>query len=259
MASFAPPAIVVASEAAPPPQDVTPAPTAVSAVRPNALDPAANTSDRAPPAESSRPFTPGACSVRAVSRCLASGLLAAALAAIALPAAASDAAPGDAERLFDEGRRLYDARRFAEACDLLAASVRAEEGVGSLGMLAACHEEIDKPATASREYERAADLARRMGDGREGYARARAASLRQLAGRLRFRFAERAPGEQVSIGGAPIDSRGRRRARSIPVASRSSSTRPADARFASGSTSRAPRSPTSTSPRSSGSTRPRRR
>ncbi len=58
MASFAPPAIVVASEAAPPPQDVTPAPTAVSAVRPNALDPAANTSDRAPPVESSRPFTP---------------------------------------------------------------------------------------------------------------------------------------------------------------------------------------------------------
>lgn len=82
-----------------------------------------------------------------------------------------------AERLFVEGRALYDAGRFSAACERLAASQRLEPRVGTLGLLAACEEQRGRLATAYRTYVATAALARRAGDPREDFARGRAAAL----------------------------------------------------------------------------------
>src|SRR5262245_30895164 len=118
---------------------------------------------------------------------------------LAAAAQAQERQRSDAERLFEEGRALFQEKRFAQACTKLSESDRAEPSVGTRGLLAACHEQIGKLATAQREYVETAELARRAGDAREAFARDRAQALEARVPRLAVQRAEGVPADAVLL------------------------------------------------------------
>lgn len=83
-----------------------------------------------------------------------------------------------AEALFDEGKRLREAKRYSEACPKLADSQRLDPAVGTLLNLALCYKEAGQTASAWSTYREAAALAAsaRQAD-REQLARDEAAAL----------------------------------------------------------------------------------
>ncbi len=96
--------------------------------------------------------------------------LACALAFVAVSSSSSRARAADpvAEAAFQEGLRLLQLARFDEACHVLEASHALEPKSGTLVVLASCHAELGKTATAWAEYKEAAALAR--AEGRVGHA-----------------------------------------------------------------------------------------
>lgn len=106
--------------------------------------------------------------------------------AVAAPAraqSASDKASADA--LFDEAKRLMEAKRFAEACPKLADSQRLDPAVGTLLNLALCYRENGQTASAWATYREAAAQARTQGQtDREELARNEAAALEKELTRL---------------------------------------------------------------------------
>ena len=134
---------------------------------------------------------------------------AAALALAALVASPSAAQPSRddvqrADALFKEGKSLFDAKSYEAACTKLAESERLDPSIGTLGLLAACHEQVGRLATAHREYVATADRAKEKGDERERYARERAAALAPKVPSLLVRSAE--AGVEVRRNGAQIPS-----------------------------------------------------
>lgn len=103
----------------------------------------------------------------------------------------------EADALFQEGKRLFEAGQYAEACAKLARSDALDPTIGSLGLLAGCHEHEGRTATAWREYQITAERAEAAGDERVKFARERAAALEPRVPRLLIQLQRPAPGLQV--------------------------------------------------------------
>jgi hypothetical protein len=145
-----------------------------------------------------------------MARRTASSRLAAALVALACTAptrwAAADATAADralAQSLFDDGRKLMDARDYTQACPKFAESERLDPGGGTILNLALCHEAEGKTASAWTEFNEA--LSRAIRDGRperEARARERIAVLEPRVSRLTVSVAAGAAGElELSVDG----------------------------------------------------------
>jgi len=87
-----------------------------------------------------------------------------------------------AQALFDEGKRLMEAGKHAEACPKLQESQRLDPGGGTLLLIALCHEGEGKTATAWADFSVALGEARR--DRRTDRERAAEAHLRALEAKL---------------------------------------------------------------------------
>src|SRR5215510_5077923 len=74
--------------------------------------------------------------------------------------------PATAEALFTEGRKAFDAGRFAEACQKFAESQRLDPGAGTLINLAACREKTGEIALAWAAWKEALDNLRSDDDRR---------------------------------------------------------------------------------------------
>ena len=98
--------------------------------------------------------------VRCLAFVLAAGLMAAAIDAHAEPSEGGAAA---AESLFQEARKLMDAKRYSEACPKLVASQKIAPAVGTLLNLADCYERAGQLASAWARFHEAIALAQRLG------------------------------------------------------------------------------------------------
>jgi hypothetical protein len=126
---------------------------------------------------------------------------------VAAPAQAAEAAEqkAAAESLFDEGKRLLNDQKYAEACVRFEQSQAADSGVGTLLYLADCYERIDRLASAWATFREAASAAREAGQGnRASTAEARAESLRPRLSRVLFDTTNASPGFQVAIDGRAV-------------------------------------------------------
>ncbi|AKT41418.1 hypothetical protein [Chondromyces crocatus] len=113
----------------------------------------------------------------------------------------SAAAVSRAEDLFAEGRTLYDAGLFQEACAKLAESQELDPRVGTEGLLASCREQEGKLATAYRGYLSTEQRALLSGDPRGQFAAERASALAPRVPKLTIRVVDPAPGLQVTLNG----------------------------------------------------------
>lgn len=68
-----------------------------------------------------------------------------------------------AESLFHEGKKLYNEKRYAEACQRLDQSHRADPAGGTVLLLAMCYERLGRSSSAWAKYSEALALARRDG------------------------------------------------------------------------------------------------
>ncbi len=122
-----------------------------------------------------------------------------------------------AEVLYEEGRRLLDSGRVAEACATLAESQRLDPATGTLLNLARCHEREGKLASSLREYEAARERARAdVRPDRVAYADERLVDLRGRVSRVRVVLGDGTPRDvRVTLDGeaVPAESLGE----SVPV------------------------------------------
>ena len=113
-----------------------------------------------------------------------------------------------AESLFDEGRRLVTAGRFAEGCEKFATSERLDHAVGTLLNLADCYERAGRLASAWTTYRLAAASASEAAQPeRENVAREREAELAARLPRMRLRVPPpaRTPGLEVRLDGVRVE------------------------------------------------------
>ncbi len=139
---------------------------------------------------------------RCIALVLSAGLLSAAAGdARAEPSEGSAAA---AESLFQEARKLIDAKRFSEACPKLVASHRLAPAVGTLLNLADCYERAGQLASAWARFHEAIALAQRLGrPDREKTAKDRADKLEPRLIRLTIVSEEK--GAEVKLDGNVLD------------------------------------------------------
>lgn len=117
-----------------------------------------------------------------------------------------DSTAAIAEQLFDEGRVLMRAGRWAQACPRFDASQRIDPALGAQLNLATCYERMGRLARAWGLYRGAVDLARKADDvSRHDYAQRHAAALEPRLARLTITVpAVRPAGFAVRWDGSPI-------------------------------------------------------
>lgn len=125
---------------------------------------------------------------------------------LSVPARAqSEGTAAAAESLFQEGRKLMDAKRYGEACPKFAASQKMAPAIGTLLNLADCYEKNNQLASAWARFHEAIALAQRLGrTAREQTARERADKLEPRL--IKLTILSRTAGVEVKLDGAPIDS-----------------------------------------------------
>lgn len=107
-----------------------------------------------------------------------------AVAAAGTPAQAAPGARAEADKLFREGKKLYDEGKYKEACDALAASDALDPAIGTLGLLAACHEKQGRLLDAWKEYLETKERALAKKDARAAYAGEQAQAVKLRLARL---------------------------------------------------------------------------
>jgi hypothetical protein len=113
-----------------------------------------------------------------------------------------------AQALYDEARRLVAAGKFEQACPKFKASYDLDPGGGTLLNLADCYERQGKTAQAYTTFKDALDAA--VHDRRNERVEFATQHLTELEARLSrlsivVRDAEKVPGLQVTVDGAPLD------------------------------------------------------
>jgi hypothetical protein len=109
-----------------------------------------------------------------------------------------------ADALFTEGKQLMEQGKFVEACDKLAMSDSLDPAIGTLGLLATCHEQQGRIATAWREYSQTAARADAVADERGTFARERAKALEPRLPKLIVRLAVADPNVVVLRNGVRL-------------------------------------------------------
>lgn len=109
-----------------------------------------------------------------------------------------------AESLFQEARRLMDAKRYGDACPKFAASQKLSPAIGTLLNLADCYEKNNQLASAWARFHEAIALAQRLNrTNREQTARERADKLEPRL--IRLTILSHASNIDVKLDGNPID------------------------------------------------------
>jgi hypothetical protein len=124
---------------------------------------------------------------------------------VAIAGHARGEALASAEALFREGKALLEAGDHDAACPKLEHSQRLDPAIGTLALLAFCHEQQGKLATAWQQYLSAAAMARDAGQrDRERVARARAADLDRRLSRLTIVVEQPLPGLELRRSGHSV-------------------------------------------------------
>lgn len=109
-----------------------------------------------------------------------------------------------AESLFQDGRRLMEAKRYGEACPKFLASYKLSPGIGTLLNLADCYEKNGQIASAWARFHEAIALAQRLGrPEREKTARDRAEKLEPKL--LRITIVAKTPDVEVKVDDVVLD------------------------------------------------------
>jgi hypothetical protein len=143
--------------------------------------------------------------VRSASAALLTAALLAspgAFAAEPVPPPAADNAT--AQTLFEEGRRLMEAKEYAAACPKFEESQRLRPGTGTLLNLALCNEALGKTATAWGQFKEVLFAAKKEGDQpREAFAQEHINALEPKLSRLQVN-AQETPGLAIQRDGQEI-------------------------------------------------------
>jgi hypothetical protein len=126
---------------------------------------------------------------------------------VAAPCVAANEAPSKAaaaETLFQEARKLMDAKRYGDACPKLLESYKLDPAIGTLLNLADCYERNSQFASAWQRFREAIVLAQKLGRAnREQTARERAERVEPRVSRLTI--FSRSSGVELSLDGGPFD------------------------------------------------------
>ncbi len=143
--------------------------------------------------------------VRARGAALVVAVIGFVVASDAAAADPNDSATAAAESLFQDARKLMEAKRFAEACPKLASSHKLAPAMGTLLNLADCYERGGQLASASTRFHEAIALAQRLGrPDREKTARDRADKLEPRL--IRISIVVRDKNSEVKLDGNVLDS-----------------------------------------------------
>jgi hypothetical protein len=118
---------------------------------------------------------------------------------------AEDRAAADA--LYEEAGKLMQAKRWAEACPKLEASLKLDPGIGTSLRLGFCYEQLGRTASAWSAYNDAEAMARKAGDKRADEAARHAKEVEHLLSRLQLDVApeNRGGGVEIRRDGKTID------------------------------------------------------
>lgn len=123
---------------------------------------------------------------------------------VAARIASADATSQQADRIFDEGKRLFERGDFALACGRFEASLALQPGIGARLWLADCYENLGRNASAQRQFRLAEDEARNTSDKRESIAARRAEQLEPRVIKISVHIESPKDNQRVEVDGAPL-------------------------------------------------------